>query len=408
MEKFLKEYEECLKKLFYQKSENYKLFNLDPDIIAETLESKSDINYVQAMYSIITAPLFYESIVFFTFSANDPVYRADKNISKPELIKDLLEGNLNSMKIPLKEKQTFVTRVVNIYIDVLYRSFNDHNSKHKINYPSDITSKEAKKLGFTFEEFLNPNTTISEEGRPVGFSLRNVFNRGAQSNNLIQYQITNYSGTASSLSIPTSIDGIPVMKICSNAFSSSHELLRIYLKPRLQFIVENNQSTNLIYVYVDSSLIYKKNRKQDDYSPTGNILYAISSLNESRPLFYSSGPYFMSYRDSFNKYPVNQNNAMPFISSNFDFYRDELIYMVVYLSVLLTFEEFDSSLSVFIMLLIYWGHSVYLYFQQKRTVFDNKFFNIPEEVIALEKTRFSIRNIIRGFMTILFFLFLLF
>jgi hypothetical protein len=352
--------------------------------------------------------LFYENIVFFTFSANDPFYKADKNISKTELIKNLLEGNLNSMKIPLKEKQGFVTRIVYIYIDVLYLSFIDHINEYKINYPGPITSKEAKKLGFTFEEFLKPNTTSLVERKVFGFPFSKIFNLNNKSNDLIHYQITNYSGTSSNLSIPTSIDGIPVMKICSNALSSSPELLRIYLKPNPQFIVESNQTTNLISVYVDSSLIYIKNRKQDDYTFTGNILYAISSLNESRPLFYSSGPYFMSYKSQFDKYPVNKSKIMPFISSNFDFYRDELIYIVVYLSVLLTFEEFDSSLSVFIMLLIYWGHSVYLYFQQKRTVFDNKFFNIPEEVIALEKTRFSIRNIIRGFMTILFFLFLLF
>jgi hypothetical protein len=377
MEKFLELYRSELNNLFYQKEKVYKLFNLDPDPIAKNLKGKAETNYLTAMYAIITTPLFYENIVFLTFSANHQVYIKDKDVSKTKIIQDIFEGNLNEMKIPLKEKQTFVKEVVNIYIDVLSKSFIDHTNKHPMQYPRDITLAESKKLGFKIEEFIP---------------------QSKKSKTTINYQIIDYSGNDSSLSIPTSIDGVPVMKICEDAFSSNSQLLRIYLKPHRDFIIEESQPTNLIYVYIDSSLIHQKMKKKDEYSPS-NISNFIKGLNNSRPLFYSSGPFFLSYFTD-SKDPISKNRNMPFILSNINFFRSELIYFIGFFgaSLLIDFENVD-----FILLLIYWVSLAYFYLQQRVSVFENKLFNIPQNIIALEKSRLSIRIFLRVFWTILFF-----
>jgi hypothetical protein len=377
MEKFLELYRSELNNLFYQKEKVYKLFNLDPDPIAKNLKGKAETNYLTAMYAIITTPLFYENIVFLTFSANHQVYINDKDVSKAKIIQDIFEGNLNEIKIPLKEKQAFVKEVVNIYIDVLSKSFIDHTNKHPMQYPRDITLAESKKLGFKIEEFIPPSK---------------------KSKTTINYQIIDYSGNDSSLSIPTSIDGVPVMKICEDAFSSNSNLLRMYLKPHRDFIIEESQPTNLIYVYIDSSLIHQKMKKKDEYS-SSNISKFIKGLNNSRPLFYSSGPFFLSYFTD-SKDPISKNRNMPFILSNINFFRSELIYFIGFFgaSLLIDFENVD-----FILLLIYWGYLAYFYLQQRVSVFENKLFNIPQNIIALEKSRLSIRIFLRVFWTILFF-----
>jgi hypothetical protein len=244
-------------------------------------------------------------------------------------------------------------------------------------YPRDITLAESKKLGFKIEEFIPPSK---------------------KSKTTINYQIIDYSGNDSSLSIPTSIDGVPVMKICEDAFSSNSNLLRIYLKPHRDFIIEESQPTNLIYVYIDSSLIHQKMKKKDEYS-SSNISKFIKGLNNSRPLFYSSGPFFLSYFTD-SKDPISKNRNMPFILSNINFFRSELIYFIGFFgaSLLIDFENVD-----FILLLIYWGYLAYFYLQQRVSVFENKLFNIPQNIIALEKSRLSIRIFLRVFWTILFF-----
>jgi hypothetical protein len=209
----------------------YSLFTLSPQIILKKFDLTIEDPHLKSLKILLELPYFKENVLRYAFKNNSRTYSQEKLIKEsafdlnPKLndttiksfrrssffktlfLQTIIDQSINKLSIPVSQKQSFIKKIVTFYVDQLLHTFDHYIRTHPMDFPHNISLEEATKLGFVLEQYVDRGTKKEQ----------------------IAYKIIDYKGDANDLTIPSSVDYIPVKRIIQRAFQAKNTLIRVFI-----------------------------------------------------------------------------------------------------------------------------------------------------------------------------------